>query len=153
MQDIYCQETDPILLTTKEKYYGFTHVPKSIISIFLHHTLHLRNHSKNFHQKALELLPEILILIYNQSPYTLNQKFNITFGYFKDIKGNIFLNGEKHRPQDISPINIFSFVNLKNELLTFLGWPYYILERLTIIYAMFNFLGFLFSLLNRIYNT
>ena len=68
-------------------------------------------------------------------------------GYFKDIKDYIYLNGENYRPQDISPINIFSFVNLKNEVLAFLGWPFYILERLTILYAMFNFIGFLFSLL------
>ena len=26
-------------------------------------------------------------------------------GYFKDIKDYIYLNGEKYRPQDISPIN------------------------------------------------
>ena len=56
-------------------------------------------------------------------------------GYFKDLKGYIYLNGEKYRRQDISPINIFSFVNLKN--LAFLGWPYYILERLTILYAVY----------------
>ena len=61
-------------------------------------------------------------------------------------KDYIYLNGEKYRPQDISPINIFSFVTLKNEILDFLGWPYYILEKLTILYAMFNFIGFLFSL-------
>ena len=73
-------------------------------------------------------------------------------GYFKDLKDYIYLHGEKHRPQEISPIDIFSFVNLKNEFLVFLGWPYYILERLTILYAMFNFLGFLFSLLKGIYN-
>ena len=42
-------------------------------------------------------------------------------GYFKDIKDYIYLNGEKYRPQDISPINTFSFVNLKKELLAFLG--------------------------------
>ena len=45
-------------------------------------------------------------------------------GYFKDIKDYIYLNGEKYRPQDISlyiTINIFSFRNLKNELLAFLG--------------------------------
>ena len=47
----------------------------------------------------------------------------------------------------------FSFVTLKNEILDFLGWPYYILEKLTILYAMFNFIGFLFSLLKGIYNT
>ena len=41
-------------------------------------------------------------------------------GYFKDIKDYIYLNGEKFRPQDISPINIFSFVTLKNEILAFL---------------------------------
>ena len=70
-------------------------------------------------------------------------------GYFKDIKDYIYLNGEKYRPQDISPINIFSFVTLKNEILAFLGWPYYILEKLTILYAMFNFIGFLFSQVNR----
>ena len=63
------------------------------------------------------------------------------------------MNGEKYRPQDISPINIFSFVTLKNEILAFLGWLYYILEKLTILYAMFNFIGFLFSLLKGIYNT
>ena len=74
-------------------------------------------------------------------------------GYFKDIKDYIYLNGEKYCPQDISPINIFSFVTLKNEILDFLGWPYYILEKLTILYAMFNFIGFLFSLLKGIYNT
>ena len=74
-------------------------------------------------------------------------------GYFKDIKKFIYLNGEKYRPQDISPINIFSSVTLKNEILAVLGWPYYILERLTILYAMFNFIGFLFSLLKGIYNT
>ena len=27
-------------------------------------------------------------------------------GYFKDIKEYIYLNGEKYRPQDISPIKI-----------------------------------------------
>ena len=73
-------------------------------------------------------------------------------GYFKDNKDFIFLNGEKYRSQDISPINVFSFVNLKNEFFAFLGWPYYILERLTILYAMFNFIGFLFSLLKGTYN-
>ena len=51
-------------------------------------------------------------------------------GYFKDIKDYIYLNGEKYRPQDISTIDVFSFVNLKNEILAFLGWPYYILETL-----------------------
>ena len=74
-------------------------------------------------------------------------------GYFKDIKDYIYLNGEKYRPQDILPLNIFSFVTLKNEILAFLGWPYYILEKITILYAMFNFIGFLFSLLKGIYNT
>ena len=54
-------------------------------------------------------------------------------GYFKDLKDNIYSNGEKYRPQDISPIKILSFVNLKNELHAFLGWPYYILERLNIL--------------------
>ena len=74
-------------------------------------------------------------------------------GFFKDIENYINLNGKKNRPQDISPINNFSFVNLKSELFAFLGWPYYILETLTILYAMFNFIGFLFSLLKGIYNT
>ena len=64
--------------------------------------------------------------------------------FFKDIKDYLYVNGEKYRPQDISPINICSFVKFKNELLAFLGWPYYILERLTILYAMFNFIGFIF---------
>ena len=53
-------------------------------------------------------------------------------GYFEDIKDYICLNGEN---------------------LDFLGWPHYILEKLTILYAMFNFIGFLFSLLKGIYNT
>ena len=74
-------------------------------------------------------------------------------GYFKDIKDYKYLNGKKYRPQDVSLINIFSFVTLKNEILAFLGWPYYILEKLTILYAMFMFKGFLFSLLKGIYNT
>ena len=73
-------------------------------------------------------------------------------GYFKDIKDYFYLNGEKYRPQDISPINVFSFKNFKNELSAFLGWPYYILERLTILYAMFTFIGFIFSFLKGTYN-
>ena len=44
-------------------------------------------------------------------------------GYFKDITDYIYLNGEKYRPQDISPKKFFSFVFLKNEILAFLGWP------------------------------
>ena len=40
-------------------------------------------------------------------------------GYFKGIKDFIYLNGEKYRPQDISPINIFNFINLKTDFLTF----------------------------------
>ena len=68
-------------------------------------------------------------------------------GNFKDIKDYIYLSGEKYRPQDITPSNVFSFVTLKNENLAFLGWPYYTLERLTILYAMFNFIEFIFSLL------
>ena len=40
-----------------------------------------------------------------------------------------------------------------NEILAFLGLPYYVLEKLTILYAMFNFIGFLFSLLKGIFNT
>ena len=50
-------------------------------------------------------------------------------------------------------MNIFSFVTLKNEIIAFLGWLYYILERMAISYAMFNFMGFFFSLLKGIYNT
>ena len=42
-------------------------------------------------------------------------------GYFKQMRDYIDLNGEKYRPQDISPINIFSFVTLKYEILAFLG--------------------------------
>ena len=74
-------------------------------------------------------------------------------GYFEDIKDYIYLNGKNYRPKDMSPINNFSFLNLKNEFFAFLGWPYYILERLTILYAIFNFIGFFFSLLKEIYNT
>ena len=73
-------------------------------------------------------------------------------GYFKDIKDFMHQNGKKYRPQDISPIIIFSFVNLKNELLSFLAWPYYILERLTILYKIMIFIGFFFSRLRGIYN-
>ena len=48
--------------------------------------------------------------------------------YCTKTKYILLIYGKKYRPQDISTINIFIFVNLKNELLAFLGWPYYILE-------------------------
>ena len=70
-------------------------------------------------------------------------------GYFKDTNDEIYLNGEKLKPQDISPIETFTFVNLKNQILAFLGWPFYILEGLTILHTMFNFFGFLFLSLQR----
>ena len=72
-------------------------------------------------------------------------------GYFKDNKDYIYLNGEKYR-QYIHQ-SIFLNFNLKNDIFAFLGWPHYILERLTILYAMFSFIGLFFSLLRRIYNT
>ena len=70
-------------------------------------------------------------------------------------KDYLYSNGEKysHKIYHPSISLVLCFVNLKNELLSFLGWPYYMLERLTIVYAMFNFFGFLFSLLKGIYNT
>ena len=72
-------------------------------------------------------------------------------GYFNDIKDYIYLIGEKYRTQDSSPISTFSFVILENELLAFLGWPHYILERSAILYAMLNFLGFFFFYLKVTY--
>ena len=72
-------------------------------------------------------------------------------GYFKDIKDYFYLNGKKYRPQDISPIKVFSFENFKKANFH-PGWPYYILESLTILYAMFNFIGFYFSFLKGTYN-
>ena len=42
-------------------------------------------------------------------------------GYFKNIKDYIYLNGEKYRPQDISPKIFLSFITLNNEILAFLG--------------------------------
>ena len=44
-------------------------------------------------------------------------------GYFKDMD-YMYLNSKKYRLQDISPINTFTFVTLKNEILAFLGWPF-----------------------------
>ena len=35
MQDIFCQETDQILLTTKEIYYGITPVPKKVSPLYV----------------------------------------------------------------------------------------------------------------------
>ena len=69
------------------------------------------------------------------------------------ILKTIYLNVENYRPQDISPIKFFCFLNIKKELLAFLGWTYYTLERLPLLYALINFIGFLFSLLEGIYNT
>ena len=45
------------------------------------------------------------------------------------------------------------FFNIKNLLLAFLEWSYYILERLTLLYAMFNFVVFVFLLPKGIINT
>ena len=42
-------------------------------------------------------------------------------GYIKDKKDYVYLVGEKYRPQNYSQINIFSFLNITNELLAFLG--------------------------------
>ena len=61
--------------------------------------------------------------------------------YFNDMNDQIYLNAENHRPQYISPINIFSFSHLKKEFLAFLGWPFVILEILTILNARFNIKG------------
>ena len=62
------------------------------------------------------------------------------------IRDYTYLSGEKNRPQFISPIKIFSFKKIKNELVAFLRLPYYL-------YAMFNSIEFLFSLLKGIYNS
>ena len=74
-------------------------------------------------------------------------------GYFKDIKVYIYLNGEKYRPQDISPYKYFRFCHLKKQNSRFSRMALLHLKKLTILYAMFNFIGFFFSLLKGIYNT
>ena len=56
------------------------------------------------------------------------------------------------------PIRLFFnqflfFFTHQNELLAFLGWPYYILQRLSLLYAKFDFIEFIFSLLEGIYIT
>ena len=71
-------------------------------------------------------------------------------GCFEDIKDYIYFNCEKYRYQDISPTNNLSFLNLKNKLLAFLGWPYYILERLIILNAMFRFFWISLLIIERI---
>ena len=47
-------------------------------------------------------------------------------------------------------IYFLSFLKTKNDFLAFLGWPYYILERLIIYYALFIFLEFLFPLIKKL---
>ena len=47
-------------------------------------------------------------------------------GYFEDFKEYLYFKGEKYGPLDISSVKIVSFINIKNELLAFLGRPYYI---------------------------
>ena len=119
-------------------------------SISIYSRSDLQHHIRT--QQFLELLTK-LDTIQRQSIERNLRKLAETAGFshiyaqdyselFKDIKSYIYLNDEKHRPQGISPSNIFSFVNLKNELLALLGWSYYILEIFAIIYAMFIFLGF-----------
>ena len=44
-------------------------------------------------------------------------------GYFKDIKVYNYLNGKNFRPQNIPPINIFKFVNLKTNFYPFYDGP------------------------------
>ena len=51
-------------------------------------------------------------------------------GYFTDVKGYLYENGEKNRPQYISSFNIFSLPTYKTN---------YISERLTLSYALLNF--------------
>ena len=71
----------------------------------------------------------IMVLhLYEKSKYHL-----YIFLKIKDKTKESLYSTKINRQQDISPITIFIFVNLKNELLAFLGWPYYILERLTIL--------------------
>ena len=74
-------------------------------------------------------------------------------GYFNEIRDYIYLNAEIYRAVHIPRIDMFSFLHIKNELLAILGWPYDILERLIILYANFNFTGFVFSFLKGIYIT
>ena len=109
-------------------------------SIGIHSRSDIQHHIRT--QQFQELLAK-MDTIQRQS---IDQEYS---GFFNDIKDCIYLNGNKYQPQDISPIIIFCFVNLKR-LLAFLRWP---LEKLTRLYAMFNFFGLLFSLLKEIYNT
>ena len=88
--------------------------------------------------------------IYTQDYSELFKEIKDYNYYYEDYETRYHV---KYRPQDISSIIIFSFVTLKNELLAFLGWPYSKLERLTILFAMFCFFEFLFSLLKGVYNT
>ena len=128
------------------------------------HSICIYSKSDSQHHIRTQKFPELHIKTYtlqrqskdqNLSKLAETARFSDIYaqdysGYFKVIKDYILINVENYRPQDISSINLFSFVTLKNELLAFLGWPNYISERLTILHTMFSFIGFLFSLFNRI---
>ena len=42
--------------------------------------------------------------------------------------------------------------NKKDQIITVFGWPWYILEKIAILYAMVNFLLFLFNIIIKFYN-
>ena len=47
-------------------------------------------------------------------------------GYFEDIEDLTYPNDEKYRSQDISKNFTVNFVKVKNKLLAYIGWPYYL---------------------------
>ena len=104
--------------------------PESIRAIARNPNIHLQSigiYSKSDIQhhirtQQFQELPTKLDTIQRQSIYQNPRKLAETAGfsdiysqdysgYFKEKKDYIYLNGKKYRPQDISPMNIFSFVN------------------------------------------
>ena len=67
-----------------------------------------------------------------------------TTAYFRKIRDYLYLNGEKNRSKNTKfHQSKFSVLKIEIELLVFLERPYDILERLIILFAKSNFIGFL----------
>ena len=79
-----------------------------------------------------------------------NKRYKNSLKWLKDLN----INGYNFQIDQLT-INwkeIFDGKLLKDQIINVFGWPWYILEKIAILFAMVNFLLFLFNIIIKIYN-
>ena len=110
---------------------------------------YIRDRAEPLHE-ATSANAQKLLELDQLGPLDAYKRYEISLKRLKDLNINGY-NFQIDQPT-INWKEIFDGKWLKDQIITVFGWPWYILEKIAILYAMVNFLLFLFNVVIKFYN-